>query len=270
MEHKPIVITIGSGQPTVTVIGGMHGNEHIGIRVFEQFINTYTVKHGTFRFVIANPAAVSRNIRFIESDLNRNFPGFQDGNVEQNLALHVLDSCKDSDILLDFHTCPTPTSAFCITRGTKQQLDLARICNIDKCIIYPLSLQGGASLIDYVPCGIGFELGSHQEKKAILKGCEIIKNVLSHYRMVECTAQEKPVDFHTYKITDTIIREGDASITKGIHNFTPIHKGSVYAIDNGKEKIADSDFIPVLFAIRKYNKLIGLQAKEVLYKYDSK
>ena len=50
-----------------------HGDEPIGLNVIKrlQDIN----KKSKINYIISNPKAFSKNIRFIDSDLNRVFPG---------------------------------------------------------------------------------------------------------------------------------------------------------------------------------------------------
>ena len=61
---------------TVAIVGGTHGNERIGVELIRAWqIQPSLVTRSSFTttLVIANPVAVMRNVRFVDSDLNREF-----------------------------------------------------------------------------------------------------------------------------------------------------------------------------------------------------
>lgn len=83
----------------VLVIGGMHGNEPLGIDIVQQ-LSTQPISNVTG--VIANTQAIKVNRRFTNADLNRSFPGGTDS-YEERRAKEFLELCKDFDLVLDFH-----------------------------------------------------------------------------------------------------------------------------------------------------------------------
>ena len=61
---------------TVAIVGGTHGNERLGvelIRAWQLQPSLVTRSSFTTTLVMANPLAVERNVRFVDSDLNREF-----------------------------------------------------------------------------------------------------------------------------------------------------------------------------------------------------
>jgi len=89
----------------ILVIGGMHGNEPLGLAVVKLF---KTKPQSGVDFVIANKQAVKNDCRFIGQDLNRSFPGKKDGLAEEKRALELLEMCKGYDLVLDFHNTHCP------------------------------------------------------------------------------------------------------------------------------------------------------------------
>ena len=61
----------------ILVIGGMHGNEPLGVKLVER-LQKEDVKN--IVGVYANSRAIDDNCRFVKTDLNRSFPG----NVESD------------------------------------------------------------------------------------------------------------------------------------------------------------------------------------------
>lgn len=85
----------------ILVIGGMHGNEPLGLELVEKFQKNQIENVDT---VFANEKAIKRNARFVKYDLNRSFPGNKRGKVyEQKRAAYLLDLCRKYDLVFDFH-----------------------------------------------------------------------------------------------------------------------------------------------------------------------
>ena len=85
----------------VLVIGGMHGNEPLGVAIVELFQMNPVKNVDT---VLANEIAIDANSRFVEQDLNRLFPGnCNSKNYEPRRAAQLLALAKKYDTVLDFH-----------------------------------------------------------------------------------------------------------------------------------------------------------------------
>jgi hypothetical protein len=84
----------------ILVIGGLHGNEPLGIEIVRA-IERDPIPNVTAIF--GNPAAIKKGVRFIESDLNRVFPGNQSGMTEERRAAFLMEATKSYDVVLDFH-----------------------------------------------------------------------------------------------------------------------------------------------------------------------
>ena len=89
----------------ILVIGGLHGDEPLGIEMVrglqEKPLPGVTA-------IIGNPEAVRANIRCIESDLNRVFPGKSEGNLEERRAAEIIEIAQGFDLVLDFHNTRAP------------------------------------------------------------------------------------------------------------------------------------------------------------------
>lgn len=109
-------ITRGSGDPTVAVIGGIHGDEPAGVQVVERLQELELDLSGTLQLVVANERALEAGVRYTEVDLNRSFPGDPDGEAyETRLAADVYDAVVDADAVLALHTShslPPPFALF--------------------------------------------------------------------------------------------------------------------------------------------------------------
>lgn len=117
----------------VLVIGGMHGNEPLGIDVVER-LSTQPMKNVSA--VIANAEAKQQNKRFTNTDLNRSFPG-DDETYEGQQAKELLALCQSFDLVLDFHNthCPENDCAFIGEKADKVLLDTASFIGLKRVIV---------------------------------------------------------------------------------------------------------------------------------------
>ena len=119
----------------VLVIGGMHGNEPLGLEVIKLFNNKAVKGVDT---VLANEEAIKNNRRFIKTDLNRSFPGNTKGNdYEKRRAAALLQMCKRYDVVLDFHNtyCPNNDCAFVGNTAKNITYQTAAFLRLKKVII---------------------------------------------------------------------------------------------------------------------------------------
>ena len=104
--------------PTITITGGVHGDEMVG-QVATSLLsqNVFTdpgrpldpeVMAGTIRLApVLNPPGLARQRRYFPDgrDLNREFPGSETGSTTGRVANRVLDELiTGSDFLIDLHT----------------------------------------------------------------------------------------------------------------------------------------------------------------------
>lgn len=98
---------------TVCIVGHLHGHEVFGSTIFNHYVDRIASTPG-LTIILANTAAMARNERFIDQDLNRAFPGDPRGDVEQRLAAELMDITAGYDYVLDVHTTTSPMTGVAI------------------------------------------------------------------------------------------------------------------------------------------------------------
>jgi len=119
----------------VLVIGGMHGNEPLGLAVVEQLRRTPINSVDT---LIANDEAVRATVRFTGEDLNRSFPGsLRSKRYEQRRAAEILKITKNYDVVLDFHNthCPDNDCGFVGDGASEQLFNTASFLGLPRVIV---------------------------------------------------------------------------------------------------------------------------------------
>lgn len=90
-------------KPNITIVSCLHGDEQFGERVLDYYRQRAS-QYPNVRLITANPKAVLRNARFIDTDMNRCFPGDSAGSYEQRRAAELVQEIQDADYVIDIHT----------------------------------------------------------------------------------------------------------------------------------------------------------------------
>ena len=226
----------------------MHGNEKVGLLLKRR------LGYLDIPVFIGNPKALRKNIRFVEEDLNRVFPGDSGGCYEERRAIKLLAKIKDFDIVIDIHSSSNECPLFgIITSPNKEKVLMAKKMGLDKLIVMPEELAKGKSLIDNVKCGISLEIGPHKAKK----------NVRELGRAIKSLIDDTSEDQHEMKICEVfdIIHKNIDDEGK-IENFRQVRKSQ--PLLKNRELLAEEDFVPILVEEEAYENILCLAARETL------
>jgi len=143
--------------PFLSLVVCQHGNEPFGLEIIKA-LKPRLHKFPGLQLIIANEEALALNKRGVDGDLNRSFPGDQNGNHESRLAHDLLTQVRDSKYLLDVHTSVSSCGFLvpivsALNDGTKLLINLLqaeRIVHVEQ----PLSKS---SLIGNVEAGLSLE-----------------------------------------------------------------------------------------------------------------
>lgn len=244
----------GDGEPEITVIGSIHGDEPAGKEAIERVLAEELEFRKPVRFVVANEEALSAGERFIDVDLNRNFPGDPDSDLhEERLAAELLDTVEDS-IVLDLHTTHSYPDPFGIIKQVDAEtVDRLRATGAEHAVHFPDSSN---SLIEYVD-GVLVETGYQGSDAAIENAVTVIKHFLTCHGVIAGTCDK--TDLFLYEYVETV--EGDWVFTA--ENFELVDEGDVYATRDGEELQAEEPFYPVLMSTEGYEDILGFKAKKL-------
>jgi len=175
----------------ILVIGGMHGNEPLGIEVARLF-QQKPVKN--VDVVLANGLAIKANSRFVAQDLNRSFQGDINSNdYEPRRAAQLLEIAKEYDLVLDFHNtyCPNNDCGFVGQSASKLLYRVAVMLGFKRIIVadYDCINKYASNCLS-----VEVSLGSEQNKPDVwykritqlskLKSLDYATDNLEQYRFV--------------------------------------------------------------------------------------
>lgn len=249
------VIKKGDGEPEVAVVGSVHGDEPEGKKAIERFLNSDHEVLKPVKFVVANEEALEQDVRYLDVDLNRNFPGDKESeNHEERLAAELVEELEDLRIL-DIHSTrsqPTPYAAFGDTEDVT--MELVSCAGIEKGCLFPGS---SGSMNEYL-MGAIVEVGPQGSEEASEQAYQVLLNFL---------AAEGVIDAE-FERTDPLIVEKTEEVQGGNWefegtNFEPVEEGEVFARSGTTDLVTTEPFYPVLMSTDGYVDILGYKAKKL-------
>jgi len=230
----------------IAVVCCLHGTEPYGLEVVKRL-------PASLSFFIGNEKALKENRRFIDSDLNRSFPGKENGNYEEKIAYNLVNKLNHFDYTIDLHSSSNNCPIFgIITKPNNQKIYFAKRLGLTKLVIMKESFASGKALIDFVKCGISIEVGPHKREENAKEALTLIYNLINKKTINE--------DLEIFEVFDIIKKESEF-IT--INNFEQVKKGDVIAKTENKEQRALFDFIPILVGEDAYKGILCLAARKL-------
>lgn len=259
-QYKPIITTRGSGVPHITVVGCMHGTEKVGKRIIDKLANI-TLRKGTLITIIAHPYALKKNKRYIDTDLNRCFPGNRSGNIEERLAYYLRPYLQHTDYVIDIHSTTTDTTDVAIIKTYDNRMkELVNILSPRR-VLHMKENYGNGSLINHSHLGISLEYGKDSSLHTYRQSLHSIYSLLEHLNMIpkrnHVATKKEPTYYSVFDVTP---KPKGFVIEKNIKNFKLVKKGSLLGTANKKPIYAQEDFYPVLFDEDNYKDILGFKA----------
>jgi len=247
----------GSGLPRVAVVGGIHGDEPAGEAIVEQLVDDLVVDHGTVQLVVANERALTAGERYVETDLNRAFPGnIESPQYETALAARLVDVLDGAEAVLVIHTSKSVPPPFAIF---SELTDSVRRSVTGMPVEYALdsgSLRS-TTLDSVVPHAVSLEAGHQGSQQAAEFGRAATEAFLRAHGVL----RDEPPDF-----TEVTLVEGHEEVPKGggkptvnYRNFERMAVGSVFARDDEVVHEVDREgLVPVLASEDGYDDIFGI------------
>jgi len=121
----------------VTIFSAIHGDEVYGIELYKSFIEKYPNLKDWVRLTIGNKKANTKNVRFIDTDMNRAY-GIDDAGHEATEISRVEEELDkfSPDYIFDIHTTKRSSGVFYITDSLNSPKDdICSMLDIDVLIM---------------------------------------------------------------------------------------------------------------------------------------
>ena len=150
-------------KPVLTLVACLHGDELFGREVFE-YVKQHHKQYPYVQLILAHEEAIAAGKRFLETDLNRSFPGSSTGSLEERLAHELFPEVRSSSYVLDLHTTSSSIQmtpiVTCLSQATREIL-----CHVpSKEIAFVQQPLGARALIGQIMNGVSLEYNENYAK----------------------------------------------------------------------------------------------------------
>lgn len=254
----PDVTAVGPGEPEVAVVGGVHGDEPSGVRAVERLRRAALDLRRGVLFVVANPAAVAADERFLDSDLNRVFPGDPYGDREHRLAAELCGIVGGVTTLSIHGTHSRRTPFALVHRSQPAEYDLAAGLPVPHVVDHSGVNEG---TITTCGCLVEVEVGIQGTEAAADRAEFQARSFLQ--RVGALPGDPPPGDPAFFHMTEPVPKPVRSRGELFVENFELVPEGTVYARVDGRDLVADEAFYPILMSECGYADIFGYKGRKL-------
>lgn len=241
------IICSGVPGPKIVIMGGVHGNEPVGVDAIIEIQKDLTgLKRGEVTFILGNPQAYLQDIRFISSNLNRcfiaNFPNDYEGYRAKEIT-KFLKQYKP-EYLLDLHSVSIGDTKMEIHKNLKSVNKELLNPDFMQIVLTEKATRGSTIQLKFIPKSMGVECGNHTSKKGLNVGIFKIKELLNVYKMTDFNLDKlrNNINLFAYELSEPIIPEVNFSfVDPDITSEIFVKKGDIYAKSDKGDIVALED-----------------------------
>ncbi|WP_254768311.1 succinylglutamate desuccinylase/aspartoacylase domain-containing protein [Salinilacihabitans rarus] len=253
------VAQLGSGTPEVAVVAGVHGDEPCGVRAVERLLEERPAVERPVKLVVANEAALERQVRFVDEDLNRAFPGDPDAKSHEKRLAHELTEELGDCLTFSMHSTQSHAEPFAIVNGvTETARELVPRLPVTAMVETGAFAEGRLfTEIETVEveCGLQGTDAAAENADRLTRAFLTAVGVLPGDTVVR--------DLPVYRLTDRIRKDSADTYEVFVDNFERVEAGDTFAAADGEERVADDPFYPVLMSPYGYRDVFGYAARKL-------
>ena len=251
------VETLGSGEPEVAVVGGIHGDEPCGPAAIDALLAADLDVKRPVKLIVANEAAAEAGVRYVEEDLNRAFPGSPEADShEGRLAHELLGELRDCAVL-SLHSTQSYAAPFALVDETD---GFARsICPYFsvEALIETAAYSGGR-LISY-PTVVEMECGLQRSVGAAINAERLTREFLVATGVLDGDGDPR-AEMPVFRLVQQLPKPQGEVYEVYAENFERVSEGAPFAAVDGEPIVADMPFYPVLLSAYGYENEFGYAA----------
>ena len=258
-DFGPLDVTIhGPGEPEVVVVGGIHGDEKSGIQAIRRLREaTLDLQRGV-AFVLAHPAAIEADTRYLDSDLNRVFPGDLNGDREERIAAHLCEFVTGRTTLSLHSTQSRPTPFALIHSSEESEFELAAGLPVPHVVDH-----WGLNEQTITICGVSveIELTSEDSEEAT---AEAEYQARSFLQRVDALPGDPPsTDPDFFHMDEPVPKDTERAYELYVDNFAYVPAGTVYGSVDGHDLVAERSFWPIMMSEEGFTDILGYKGRKI-------
>ncbi len=249
----------GQKGPKTVILGGIHGDESLGVKVLEKLTETISPKKifGELHLLLGNPEAYKKNMRYVHTDMNRLFnesleplKNLNNPNNEQKRAVEIGSIIKDADFLLDIHSTSKPSVPFLYIENSAKHKQLASKFDVETIVLQgktfrPKELFSSTdSFVDRCGgIGITYESGWLKDSSSFDSVFENTLRFLSDVGTLDSVKHKKKNSLQKYfEIYNWVVPlQKEFTFSADYENFDFAQKNEILAYESGRPIIVTED-----------------------------
>lgn len=250
------VHTVGTGAPEVAVVGAVHGDEPCGARAIERFLATDPDVDRPAKLIIANERALERDVRYVDTDLNRALPGDPDSDLYEERLAHELLTAVEGCVSLGIHSTVSYEHAFAnVAYLNERKRDIVAHLPVTGIVDFTAVADGRSVEL---PGFVDIEAGHQGSEQAIDNAYDCL---IAFLKTTGVLPGDPPApDPGFYEVAEPIYKEPGQSYQFLAKNFERVESGETFATGNGDPLVADEVFWPVLMSAEGHDVLLGYRS----------
>jgi succinylglutamate desuccinylase len=248
--------------PDVAVVAAIHGDEPCGPLAVDELLSNPPAFERPVKFVVANERALDRGVRYLDTDLNRAFPGDESAaSHERRLAARLLAELEGCTTLA-LHSTQSYADPFALVDALDPaSADLCARLPIDA--VVETDAYAGGRLIDY-PGTVEVECGLQWSETAVRNARVLIDAFLAATGVLPAGVGSDPdPDVPVFRLTGRVPKREASDYEVPVENFERVAAGVPFATADGENRVAEEPFYPVLMSAEGYAEVFGYAADRI-------
>ncbi|RNJ26350.1 succinylglutamate desuccinylase/aspartoacylase domain-containing protein [Halosegnis longus] len=245
---------LGEGTPEIAVVGSIHGDEPCGARAVERLLAESPTLDRPVKFVIANERALAENVRYVDEDLNRAFPGDPDADTHEGRLAHELTQELRDSTIFSMHSTQSYAAPFALV----DELDPLAASVVPyltvEALIETVNFSEGR-LIESQDV-IEVECGLQGSERAAENAYDLTRQFLGAVGAIE-PPQEPRDDVPVFRMERMLPKPPAREYETFVTNFERVAEGETYARADDELFVADRPFYPILLSPYGYETEFG-------------
>jgi len=250
---------LGTGEPSVAVVGGIHGDEPCGPHAVDAILDDPPAVDQPVKFVVANEEAIERGVRYVDEDLNRAFPGDPDAETHEGRLAARLDAELGGCRTLALHSTQSYERMFALVDlvGAFERQVCPRL-SIDA--VVETHEQNEGRIFSSVPSAIEVECGYQRSEQAAANAVTVTEQFLAATDVLTEPPMREPQEVPVFHLGKPIPKRKADAYEVFATNFEEVTVGEAFAAMDGESLVADESFHPVLLSPEGYSDIFGYMA----------
>ncbi|SEO72643.1 Succinylglutamate desuccinylase [Halogranum amylolyticum] len=261
------VYQLGEGTPEVAVVGSIHGDEPCGVRAIERLVAKEPEVERPVKLVVANEEALDADVRYLDDDLNRAFPGDPEADSHERRLAHALQRELHDCTVLSLHSTQSYSEPFALV-DTVDAVSRAICPRLPVDVVVETDRFTDGRLIEH-PHTIEVECGFQGSEEAVENAYWLTRSFLAATSALPAPTVDDPIDaggrddVTVFRLLEKIPKEPATEYEVFATNFVRVESGERFAAVDGDSLHAETSFFPVLLSPYGYRDVFGYAADRV-------